>query len=498
MKLQLNFIGLLGARGAKLTLGLATMFAYARIFGVSATYDAWVWALGLVNALSMLLFGPITETIRASYASIDQRDGRLAAEQYIATVAVLMIGSAIGVCIVSMLVLPLAATQFVPRQSGQGPSATFFLYALGPSLILSQMVAILTAHLNCRSRVYAPEVAGILGGCVGLVFIVVFPRLPAAWLLIGSYYIGLLAPLAVGASFWPEVIRALSHLEWPIFRRHAREALIFSLPLLLPYGFGQLGGIVERQYALLAGTGALSVLSYAFFARNTVQAVFTAALSALAVPALARSWNTHDTAPFRTTLAHWLHQCLMLATVGMIFLFGLANVVPPLLFGKAITADHQILLAQLLRFYAVAIVAVILYLLGGSALLAARRGKTYATLGAAASLASLLLLVLLFPLIGIAAIPIGVAISHMLAAMLMFRSIHRAEMWRVLGNAALRIGAILVGGSVVQAVGYALPMTSGLLLRTAIMGMAALLIAGAWWLVEHRLGRKPVGPTFAV
>ena len=163
----------------------------------------------------MLLFGPITETIRASYASIDQRDGSLAAEQYIATVAVLMIGSAIGVCTVSMLVLPLAATQFVPQQSGQGPSATFFLYALGPSLILSQMVAILTAHLNCRNRVYAPEVAGILGGCVGLIFIVVFPSFPAVWLLIGSYYIGLLAPLAVGASFWPEVILSLIHISEP-------------------------------------------------------------------------------------------------------------------------------------------------------------------------------------------------------------------------------------------------------------------------------------------
>lgn len=490
MKLQLNFIGLLGARGAKLALGLATMFAYARIFGVSATYDAWIWALGLVNAVSMLLFGPISETIRASYASIDQRDGTVAAEQYIATVAVLMIGAAIGVGILSILVLPLAAAALVPQQSGQAPAATFFLYALVPSLILSQMVAILTAHLNCHGRVYAPEVAGIFGGCLGLVFIVMFPNISASWLLLGSYYMALLAPLAVMPSFWLGMFRSLANLGWPMFRRHAREALIFSLPLLLPYAFGQIGGVVERQYALLAGTGALSVLSYAFFARNTVQAVFTAALSALAVPALARAWDANDQAPFRLTLRHWLQQCMLLATVGMIFLFGMADVVPPILFGDTITNEYQILLVHLLRLYSIAIVAIILYLLGGSALLAARRGKTYATLGAVASIASLLLLVLLFPQVGIAAIPIGVAVSHMLAAMLMFRSIDRADMWRVLRDATVRIAVILAAGSAVQAVGTTLPMATGLMIRAAIMGAAALLAGAVWWLIEQYFGRR--------
>lgn len=494
MKLQLNFVGLLGARGAKLTLGLATMLAYARIFGVSATYDAWVWALGLVNAVSMLVFGPISETIRASYASIDQRDGHVAAEQYIATVAVMMIGTAVGVCILSLLTLPVAATVLVP----QGSSATLFLYALTPSLVLSQMVAILTAHLNCRGQVYAPEIAGILGGCIGLVFIVAFPDVSAIWLLLGSYYVALLAPLAVGVSFWPEMFRTLSYLEWSLFRRHAREALIFSLPLLLPYAFGQIGGIVERQYALVAGTGALSVLSYAFFARNTVQAVFTAALSALAVPALARAWDADNQGPFRTTLTHWLRQCLVLATSGMIVLFGMADIVPPLLFGDAITTEHQVLLAELLRTYAVAIVAIILYLLGGSALLAARRGKTYATLGAVASIASLLLLVLLFPLVGIVAIPIGVAVSHMLAAIFMFRSIDRADMWRVIRHAAVRIAVIFAGGSAVQAVGAELPVTYGLMTRTAVMGATALAVVTAWWLVEYFSGRRASASTLAV
>lgn len=490
MKLQWNFVGLLGARGAKLTLGLAMMFVYARVFGASATYDAWIWALGIVNAAGMLLFGPITETIRASYASIDSREGREAAEQYIATIAVIMIGTAILVAGAAALTLPLLATALVPQQSGQAPAATFFLYALAPSLALSQVVAVLTAHLNCHGRVYAPEIAGTVGGCVGLALIVAFPQLPATWLLPGSYYVALAMPLLVGASFWPQLVRALRHLKGPAFRRHAREALGFSMPLLLPYALGQVGGVVERQYALLAGTGALSILSYAFFARNTVQAVFTAALSALAVPALARAWDARDSGPFRDALRHWAHQCLMLVTIGMVTLFGLSDTIPPLLFGGNITAGQQALLSELLRFYAVAIVAVVLYLMGGSALLAARRGKTYAALGALASLVALALLLALFPLIGIIAIPIGVAISHALAAGLMFRAIDPADSWQVLRDAGLRILVIVAAGSALRGADTMLFADFSLGARLVAGGGLAMLLGGLWWLAEHRLGHE--------
>lgn len=496
MKLQWNFVGLLGARGAKLTLGLAMMFAYARIFGVSATYDAWIWALGIVNAAGMLLFGPITETIRASYTSIDHRDGRIAAEQYIATIAVIMIGTAIVIAAGAMVILPAIAATVVPQQSGQGPTASFFLYALAPSMALSQIVAVLTAHLNCRGKVYPPEIAGIAGGCIGLAFIIVFPRFPAVWLLLGSYYITLLAPLVVGASFWPELFRALSRLRWPVFRGHAREALVFSMPLLLPYALGQVGGVVERQYALLAGTGALSILSYAFFARNTVQAVFTAALSAIAVPALARAWDAVDTVPFRTALTYWVRQCLMLATVGMIVLFGLSDMVPALLFGDNIGAEHRLLLGELLRLYAIAIIAVVLYLIGGAALLAARRGKTYAVLGAGASIVSTLILVALFSRMGTAAIPVGLAISHLLAAALMFRAIDRGDMWRVLRNAGIRMLVVWAAGSTLHAIDAFTVLMPGVALRLCVAFLAAAAIGGLWWLVEHRLaddaGSAPV------
>ncbi|WBH15103.1 lipid II flippase MurJ [Sphingomonas radiodurans] len=495
MRLQWNFVGLLGARGAKLTLGLAMMFVYARIFGASATYDAWIWALGIVNAAGMLLFGPITETIRASYASIDSREGRAAAEQYIATIAVIMIGGAILVAGAAALTLPLLAAGLAPQQSGQEPAATFFLYALAPSLALSQVVAVLTAHLNCHSRIYAPEIAGTVGGCIGLGFIVAFPQLPATWLLPGSYYIALFMPLLVGASFWPQLVRVLWHLEGSAFRRHAREALGFSMPLLLPYALGQAGGVVERQYALLAGTGALSILSYAFFARNTVQAVFTAALSALAVPALARAWDAEDTGPFRATLAHWAHQCLMLVTIGMVTLFGLSDTIPPLLFGDNITAGQQSLLSELLRFYAVAIVTVVLYLMGGSALLAARRGKTYAALGTLASLIALALLLILFPVIGIIAIPIGLAISHALAAGLMFRAIDPADGWQILRDAGLRILVIVAAGSALRGADTVLSAEFGLLERLVAGSGLAMLLGGLWWLAEHWLGRDTMRST---
>jgi peptidoglycan biosynthesis protein MviN/MurJ (putative lipid II flippase) len=263
---------------------------------------------------------------------------------------------------------------------------------------------------------------------------------------------------------------------------------------LLPYALGQASAVVERQYALLAGTGALSILSYAFFARNTVQAVFTAALSALAVPALARTWDAADTVPFRTELAHWVRQCLMLATLGMIVLFGLSDMIPALLFGDNITVQHQLLLGKLLQIYAVAILAVVLYLIGGSALLAARRGKTYAVLGSIASLTSLLMLIALFPLIGIVAIPVGLGVSHALAAGLMFRAIDRSDAWRIMCDAALRMFVIVTAGSALRGVDALFAVVPGLLTRLAADSVAAAILGGLWWLVEHRLGRDAMSP----
>ncbi len=493
MTLQWSFVGLIGARGVKLTVGLAMMFVYARIFGASATYDAWIWALGIVNSAGMLLFGPITETIRASYSSIDHRDGRKAAEQYIATIAVMMISGAV-VLVAVLLGAAAAAAALSPHDSGQRLETTFFLYALAPSLILSQVVAILTAHLNCRGRVYAPEIAGTLGGCLGLAVIIAFPRLPATLLLPASYYIALMMPLVVGATFWSDLVRTLARLEWPAFRRYAREALAFSMPLFIPYALSQVVGLVERQYALLAGTGVLSILSYALFARNTVQAVFTAALSALAVPTLAHAWNAYDPAPFHAALGNWVRQCMMLVTAGMVAMFGLSDMAVQLLFGNNISASHHRLLGELLRLYGVAIVAVVLYLVGGAALLAAQRGKTYAGLGALASALSLVLLIALWPLFGILAVPVGLAISHALAAWLMFRAIDAAGSGNIMGAAGARAVVIVAAGSALQCIDASLAAELSLLARMTAGAAIAALLGAMWWAVEHRLARLPVAP----
>lgn len=482
----MDFVGLLAARGAKLAVGLATMFVYARMFGVTVTYDAWIWSLGIVNAAGLILFGPITETIRASFAAIDRQEGRVAAEQYLVTVAVLMVGTSIVAMFGAMAILPSLATVLIDDRSGQSDAAIFFVYMLAPSVVVSQLVAVLTAHLNCFGKVYPPEIAGILGGAMGLLFVIVLPELPAHWLLLGSYYAGLIAPLFIGASFWPGLLRMLRQLDAAAFRRHAREALAFSSPLLLPYALGQVSGLVERQYALQAGAGVLAVLSYALFARNTVQAVFTAALSALAVPALSRAWDPNDRRAFRHAAREWAHQCLMLVTMGMIVLFGLSDLMPGLLFGAKIDAGAQLLLAKLLRCYAVAIIAVILYLIGGSMLLAARKGKTYASLGALAGVASTLALVAFFPLLGILAVPVALGGSHAGAAWMMFKAIDRADARWILIQASIHTLIALVFGWMVRWIGVAVAPIVPVSGRLALCLVAAGAVCGVWWALDRR------------
>jgi O-antigen/teichoic acid export membrane protein len=486
----MDFVGLLAARGAKLAVGLATMFVYARVFGISDTYDAWVWALGLVNAIGLFVFGPVNETIRASYSAIEHQEGREPAEQYMATIALIMIGASIAIGAAVGAVFSLTGDLFglMPTHG----ASSWFVLALVPSIAVSQIVSVLTAQLNCRGVIYRPEAAGIAGGAVGLAFILVFPQLPATWLLVGSYYLGLAAPLLIGASFWPDLARALSRLKIAQFRRHTRDALTFSIPLFLPYGLSQLSGLVERQFALAAGVGALSVLSYAFFARNTVQAVFTAALSAIAVPALARLWDEQARGAFVAALRQWTHQCLMLATIGMIALWGLSDAVPPLLFGARIPETAQLVLGTLLRWYAIAILIVIFYLLGGSALLAARNGRSYAVLGSVVSVGSAVLLFVLFPLIGLTAIPISIAVACLVAAWRMFHAIDPLEALRAVRDVLIRAGVVTVGGSAVRACDAVIAGADISLLPRLAIGLAICVVAGGvWWLIEHRLSALP-------
>jgi peptidoglycan biosynthesis protein MviN/MurJ (putative lipid II flippase) len=484
-----NFIGLLGARGAKLTVGLAILFFYARIFGASATYDSWIWALGVVNAVGMMVFGPIVETIRASYSTIENKNGRSAAGQYIATVAVMMIGGATFVATTTTLLLPALAEALLPQNLGHGYMAIFFVSALAPSLVLSQAVAIVTAHLNCQGKIYSPELAGTVGGVLGLALILIFPELPATWLLLGSYYLTLLVPLVAAVTFWPMLFRFISKLDWWAFRNHAHEALSLSAPLLMPYALGQILAVLELQYALQTGPGTLSILSYALFARNTVQAVFTAALSALAVPALARVWDPTDPGSFRLAFTHWAQQCLMLATVGMTLLFGFSDLVPLLLFGSNVTVEHQALLGELLRFYAIAITAVVLFVVAGSGLLAARRAKIYAAYGALACVISIMLLIVLFPKIGVVAIPLGLAVSHSVAAGMMLRAINPSDSWKIIGSAGARMTIILTLGSVLRGCDVVMAETFNLAERFAASVLIGVISIGIWWVVEHLVRR---------
>lgn len=498
MSLRRDFVGLLIARGLKLAVGLATIFVYARMFGVSATYDGWIWSLGVVNAVILMVFGPITETIRASYTAIDHKEGRAAAEEYIATVAVIMIGGASLLAFIASACFPMLAKFSYAGSADQAETATFFLYVLAPSLLVSQAVAILTAHLNCRGSFFPPEIAGIIGGAGGVLFIVMFPNLPALWVLPISYYIGLAAPLVVGASFWPALLHSVLRLNRAAFRRHGVGALAFSTPLLLPYALGQLSGLIERQYALLAGTGVLAVLSYSLFARNTVQAVFSSAISSLAIPSLTRQWDPADTAPFWDDIRHWIHQCLTVLTMGMMVMFGLAGLVPAILFRADIGAEAQALLTTLLHCYAIALISVIIYLVGGAALLGARKGKTYAILGAGCGAVSTLLVIVLFPYLGVVGIPIALGVSHAGAGWLMFSTFGRAGAWWIIRRAAICALITGTGGTVIRYVDQAAhDLGFTVFGRLAIDLAASAILCGLIWLGARRHGYVRVA-SFAV
>ncbi|WHU03008.1 lipid II flippase MurJ [Sphingomonas sp. NIBR02145] len=489
MAVQLDFVGLITVRGLKLGVGLVTIFVFARIFGVSAMYDAWVWSLGLVNAISLMVFGPFVETFRATYAKFQHGEGQAAADKYIASVSVGVVVGALVIGLGLVALLSLSDDMFgLASTGGLTGDATRFVLLLLPGLVLSQLVAVLTAYMNCVGVVYRPEIAGTLGGAIGTAFIVLFPRLPAVELLLVSYYLGVLAPLAVSFDFLRTVVSRLRQLKWSELRFYVRAATLVALPLFVPYLLGQASGLLERQYAALAGVGGLSVLSYALFARSTLQAVFTSALASLALPQLSHAFQRDGEAAFRGVTDIWVRQCLLVGGAAVVFLYGFSDIAVTILFGKHGLSNSALALAPLLRWYAPALVSVILYLLGGVSLLAAGKGKSYAFAGSLGQVVSMAMVVGFFPRLGLVALPLALCVSHAIAAALMFRAAGRGAL-RDLGVLALpRLAVMALAAIGLREIDLLLALDAqALTVRIVFSGLVFALLAGIVWFVEHRM-----------
>ena len=157
-----HFLQLATLRGMKLGLAVVSLILYGRLFGISLQMDAWVFASGVVAAAGMMTWGPVNEIARSRFLQQAARDGFIAAAQGATRLLrVTALGSALLAILLWFAGPWLLSILYVGARHGGGELLVLRVFALMlPSLVLTQLLALGCAYLNCCGIIYAPESSG--------------------------------------------------------------------------------------------------------------------------------------------------------------------------------------------------------------------------------------------------------------------------------------------------------------------------------------------------
>jgi peptidoglycan biosynthesis protein MviN/MurJ (putative lipid II flippase) len=410
-------------RAAKLGFAVMSLMLYGRLFGIGLRMDAWVFASSLVAAAGMMAWGPVNEIARSRFLQQVARDGFAAAAQGATRLLrVTALGSALMALLLWFAGPWLLSILYVGAQHGGGLLVLRVFALMLPSLVLSQILALGSAYLNCCAVIYAPEWIGVGAALVSLVSVYGLEPALGVYSLVVGYYLGLL--LSVGSVLLLLMRRRFLGASWrPLAGPAVFDYLWFSAPLFLSYGAGQANGLLEKTLASSLGVGMVASVNYSSQIKATLQAVITSVLFSIAVPRLTQAANDGAATPSFAVAWRDVQRVVVLFLVAVVPpLWGGANLIAVVLFGKGrVSVDQLALISGLIRSYLIALVPVSLYLVHGVALLAQQKSRSYAVWGVAAQLLSAAFSLALVSKLGAQAFPLALLLSHSLAAVAMAR-----------------------------------------------------------------------------
>lgn len=473
--MKTQFLLLAALRFVKLALTVASLVIYGRTFGIGLQMDAWVFATGVAASVGLALWGPVNEIVRSRFVRMAADSGEALARSAARSLLIFTTGASLVVCLVLLALAPHIVGVLYAASEPVTSSLVLTIFALMlPSIFVGQVVGLGGAYMNCYEIIYPPELMGVAAAALNVVCVLALSPHVGIYSLVWGYYLGAGASLVI-------VLRFLhTHGFWhrspgasPILA-DTRAAFLFAAPLFLSYVAGQLNGLLEKYLASLMGVGVVSSVNYASQIKSTLQAVLTSVMFSLIVPKLTQAASQLESEGFSRMLIESQRVALLFLLAILPFVFGTADALAVLLFGKAAHAAGALQeITLLIRLYAVALVPVVLYLVYGMALLAQQKGGAYAALGVAVQVVSAALSVLLFRAMGAAIFPIALAVSALLASLLMLQRVDFCRRCRLLGDAAALFAAMVVSALTVK-MGY---QSLSSALDSSALGMSVLSLA---------------------
>lgn len=338
-------------------LGLARDMLSARVFGLSAVWDAFTIAF-LVPNLFRRLFGEgaLTAAFVPVFVEKLERDGRPAAGRLLSalcTGVVLVLTAVSAAGIVAALALP--------RFSGDPQVARVceLLAIMLPYMILICTVAVLSAALNGLGHFAAPSAAPVLQNIVligTLLAVVGDPHRKIvffAWAVVGS---GVLQVLLQVGPLRAHGIRLRPSMEFD--QPGVREVRRLFVPATLGVGLLQVNELVDKIIAgIFVDEGGVSALYFSDRFIFLPLSMIGVALATAVFPTLARAATRTDREGFNVELARGLRVAIFLAVPAATGLLMLAEPVIRVFFQRgefdtAATART----ARVLLFYSTGLV----------------------------------------------------------------------------------------------------------------------------------------------
>lgn len=400
-----------------MSLSIVTLPLTAKYFGVSIERDAWILTTTVLSTVGLALWGPIDETFRTKFVFIKEKEG----EQVALSKAVSLVGFIVLVTIaVSLIVFifnhPIA--HFLdPTGSPKKLSLIVSLMLIMlPTLLINQVTAIGISVLNSYDIYYLPEFAGSAASVCNLLFILFLAPYIGIYSLAISQYIAIIL-LLIAVIYYLRKQSFKLRPFWIIYWDDIKVFIFFALPFFIPYFAGQINQLAEKVIANSLGDGSVSALDYARQFSMILQAVISSVLTTVMVPMLAKSFAQRDMSEFVNIVKENLTTCFAIMCLTIPVLIGSATPLSRFFFehGK-VSLDALLIIINLIRFYGLALLGVILYLIFGLILLASDKGKIYAFWGILAQVVVLFFNIVFVRKWGIYVFPVSVGIGHLLTA----------------------------------------------------------------------------------
>ena len=395
--------------------GTAVQLLVAWFYGAGSDADAFVVATTLPLYLQAVIVGALGIVMVPALSQARVRRGHSAATWLAAHLSLrlmLMLGivSILGV----LYAEPLIRFTTPGLASSGAVAAARIARLLWPTLCALGVGTVFVALLQLEGHFIWPALLPVLGSSVNAGLIVVgSPRWGIDAVAIGTLASALLQIAVLAWLCWPRVRNPGTESG---LGREAALVLAASVPLVLSGLLVRITPVVDRYLASAFPEGTIAHLGYAFRLVTVAPGLFTVGLGAVLFPRMSLSVARDQMDDLRRTLSTGLAVMFTFCVPTVLFGMILApDAVRILLQRGAFNVDDTAAVAQAIRLYLPALVAIVLSVVTARAIYALKELRLIAAIGAVESVVYVAYTYALVKVVGWQGIALGFTAYNLLS-----------------------------------------------------------------------------------